>query len=196
PAFLLTSGLWFEGYFDQALLSRFQVGQKSEIFLEALPGERISARASKIIPEVTFAQGGPEIARPLRPRGTGAPEWAATFKVRFEIDPLQNHGLELDDLAIGMTGNVKVLTRSVALTVPRNAVLSIAAARALVTVPPSDKLNEETTDWTMKPVKLGYVGHDWAEIAEGLDEGDVVFIKGHRIIREGDVIQMVDLVRH
>ena len=92
-----------------------------------------------------------------------------------------------------MTGNVKVKTRSKALTVPRNAVLSIAAARALVTVPPTDKLNDPTTEWTMKPVKLGYVGHDWAEVAEGLEEGDVVFVKGHRIIREGDVVQLVEL---
>lgn len=194
PAFLITHGMWFEGYFDQAVLSRFQVGQEAEVFLEAHPGEMFPARVAKIIPEVTFSSGGPEIARPLRPRGTGAPEWAATFRVRFELIRDNVPSSLLQRLALGMTGNVKVLTRVNTLTLPRNGVLSVAAARALVTVPPFETLNEGTTGWTQKQIKLGYVGHDWVEVVEGLDDGDIVFVKGHRIIREGDVVQMVELV--
>ena len=194
PAFLITHGMWFEGYFDQAVLSRFQVGQEAEVFLEAHPGEKFPARVASIIPEVTFSSGGPEIARPLRPRGTGAPEWAATFRVRFDLLSDQVPSKLLKRLALGMTGNVKVLTRVDALTLPRNGVLSVAASRALVTVPPSATLNEGTSEWTQKQIKLGYVGHDWVEVVDGLVEGDIVFVKGHRIIREGDVVQMVELV--
>lgn len=193
PAFLLTTGMWFEGYFDQAVLSRIQLGQQAEVILEAHPGEVFSAKVAKIIPEVTFASGGPEIARPLRPRGTGAPEWAATFRVRFEFVDGQTNLIRSGDLALGMTGNVKLLTETRALTVPRNAVLSVAASRALVTQPETAELNASSTNWSMKPVKLGYVGHDWVEIAEGLSEGEVVLTKGHRIIREGDAIQLVEL---
>ncbi|MFN3190550.1 MAG: HlyD family secretion protein [Aureliella sp.] len=190
PAFLITSGKWFEGYFDQAVLSRIQLGQEAEIFMEAYPGEKFAARVTKIIPEVTFSSGGPEIARPMRPRGTGAPEWAATFRVRFEFVDLS----EDDNVTIGMTGNVKVRTKAMATVVPRNGVLSVAASRALVTLPLFDELNEASTEWTQRPVKLGYVGHDWAEVADGLQEGEVVLVKGHRIIREGDAIQLVEII--
>ena len=193
PAFLLTAGLWFEGYFDQAVLSRLRVGQPAEIYLEAHPGEKFQATVSKIISEVTFASGGPEIGRPMRPRGTGAPEWAATFRVRFEFSE-QTRPVENGLLTIGMTGNVRIVTRSNAYVIPRNGVLSVAASRALITVPASDELNEVSTEWTQKPVKLGYVGHDWAEIVEGVEEGEVVLVKGHRIIREGDAIQMLELI--
>lgn len=193
PAFLVTQGKWFEGYFDQAVLSRLKIGQDADVFLEAFPGERFKSKVTKIIPEVTFASGGPEIARPLRPRGTGAPEWAATFRVQFEFETEQESSLGVRDLAIGMTGNVKVLTQTNALVVPRNAVHSVAASRAMVTKPNELELKVASKNWTMLPVKLGYVGFDWVEIAEGINEGDVVLNKGHRIIREGDAIQLVEL---
>lgn len=192
PAFLLTSGLWFEGYFDQAVLSRLKVGQPAEVFLEAFPGQKFEATVSKIISEVSFASGGPEIGRPMRPRGTGAPEWAATFRVRFAFQE-QTQPLPDASLAIGMTGNVRVATTCDAYVIPRNGVLSVAANRGLVTVPATDTLEEVSEGWTQKPVKLGYVGHDWAEIAEGVDEGEVVLVKGHRIIREGDAIRLVEI---
>lgn len=192
PAFLLTCGMWFEGYFDQAVLSRIREGQQAEIYLEAYAGEKFFARVSKVISEVTFASGGPEIGRPMRPRGTGAPEWAATFRVRFEFDE-SVQPRRPGDLTIGMTGNVRIETRSEALVIPRNGVLSVAASRALVTVPLADDPAEITTDWTQQPIKLGYVGHDWAEVKEGLEEDDIVLVKGHRIIREGDAIQIVEI---
>lgn len=177
PALLLTTGLWFEGYFDQAVLSRLEVGQKAEIYLEAFPGKRWEASVERIIPEVTFAEGGPEISRPMRPRGTGSPEWAATFRVRFTVT-----ASPADGIALGMTGNVRVITDKEAVIVPRNAVLSMAAGRGLVMVP-----NEEE-GWKVRPVGVGYIGDNWIEVSGGIDAGVEIISQGHRILKEGDKI--------
>ncbi len=179
PALLLTTGTWFEGYFDQAVLSRLNVGQAAEVFLEAFPGKRWQAQVSRVIPEVTFAEGGPEISRPLRPRGTGSPEWAATFRVRFEITDEDRSGI-----ALGMTGNVRVLTGGDAVTVPRGSVLSIAAGRGLVMVPSGES-------WAVRPVGVGYVGETWIEVFD-LEAGTKVLSRGHRILKEGDKIRVED----
>ncbi|MEM7474295.1 MAG: hypothetical protein AAF483_04825, partial [Planctomycetota bacterium] len=117
----------------------------------------------------------------------------ATFRVRFEFEG-QSQLAESKQIAIGMTGNVKIRTRCIANVVPRNGILSVAASRALVSYPLNAVVDEVTTEWSQKPVKLGYVGHDWAEVGEGLEEGEVVFVKGHRIIREGDAIQLVEII--
>ncbi|MEZ5327908.1 MAG: efflux RND transporter periplasmic adaptor subunit [Verrucomicrobiales bacterium] len=179
PALLLTTGLWFEGYFDQAVLSRIEVGQTAEIYLEAFPGKRWQAQVERIVPEVTFAEGGPEISRPMRPRGTGSPEWAATFRVRFAVD-----AKPADGIALGMTGNVRVLTEKEAVIVPRNAVLSMAAGRGLVMVPTADD------GWEVRPVGVGYIGDTWIEVSSGLEAGEEIISQGHRILKEGDKIDV------
>lgn len=179
PAFLLTSGLWFEAYFDQAVLGRVKAEQKGTVYLEAWPGHLWQSKVAHIIPQVTFATGGPEINRPLRPRGTGAPEWAATFSVRFafaEADP---------NLSLGMTGNVRLEVESDSIVIPRNALLSVAAGRAIVITP-----GETDGSWQRTPIETGYIGHDWAEVKRGLKEGDQVLIDGHRILRENDRIEI------
>ncbi len=177
PAFLLTAGLWFEGFFDQAVLSRVKPGMKGSIFLEAFPGREFPATVAQIIPQVTFATGGPEINRPMRPRGTGAPEWAATFSVRFSLD---NPG----EATLGMTGNVKLIVDTEATVIHRNALLSIAAGRAIV-------IQEDEIDgqWLRIPIETGYIGHKWAEVKNGLKPGTFVLADGHRILREGDQIR-------
>ncbi|NNC90259.1 MAG: HlyD family efflux transporter periplasmic adaptor subunit, partial [Akkermansiaceae bacterium] len=88
PAFIIASGLWFEACFDQSDFALVREGQEAEVRLAAYAGEVFAGTVRRIVPVVSFNQGGPEISRPLRPRGTGSPEWAATFKVRVEFDAL------------------------------------------------------------------------------------------------------------
>lgn len=178
PAFLLTSGMWFEGYFDQAILGRVEQGQKGSVYLEAFPGKLWETTVTHIIPQITFATGGPEINRPLRPRGTGAPEWAATFSVRFSFD-------DYSQLSLGMTGNIKLKVDADAVIIHRNALLSIAAGRAIVIQP-----GEEEGTWKRIPIETGYIGHEWVEVKNGLKPGDLVLIDGHRILREDDIINV------
>ncbi|MEO0416489.1 MAG: biotin/lipoyl-binding protein [Verrucomicrobiota bacterium] len=183
PAFLLTSGMWFEAYFDQAILGRVRPGLIGDVYLEAFPGHNWRTEATHVIPQITFATGGPEINRPLRPRGTGAPEWAATFSVRFsfnEIDP---------KLTLGMTGNIRLKVESDSIIVHRNALLSIAAGRAIVIVP-----GDEPDTWRRVPVETGYIGHMWAEVKRGLKPDDLILIDGHRILREGDKVSVEEVI--
>lgn len=177
PGFVLASQLWFEAHLDQSALPDVAPGAAASVHLEAYPGRPISARLTKIIPFVSFNQGGPEVERPLRPRGTGSPEWAATFRVRLEFD----RGTDAL-LAAGMTGFARITAERNSLAVPRAAVLSISAGTGLVCVPDS------AGGWQSKAVEIGYVDGDWVEIRDGLLAGEQVISKGHRILKQGDRI--------
>ena len=82
PGVLLASGLWFECYLDQTALGRVQIGDRVEMRLSAYQDRVFAGKIELIRPLVNFALGGPETNRPIRPLGTGAPEWPATFSVR------------------------------------------------------------------------------------------------------------------
>jgi len=191
PAFVLTTGLWFDGYFDQTALADLKNGMPAEVVLEAYPGRRWTASVDRIVSEVSFASGGPEVGRPLRPRGTGAPEWAATFRVRLKFD-------EAPDLLVhGMTGNVRVIAKRDSIVIPRNAPLSIAAGRGLVLVPAtSDKTSPQGDDssaWLVQGVELGVAQDGWQEVRGGLAPGAFVFASGHRILQEGDRVDITEI---
>lgn len=177
PGFLISSGLWFEAYFDQAEFSQVKEGQSASLVLESFPGREFRARLEMVKPMVSFNSGGPEISRPLRPRGTGSPEWAATFKVRLEIE-------DPGKLVPGMTGFARLEQREEALTVPRSAVTSISAGTALVYVV------DEEENWQSREITIGEVGLKDVEVYEGVSVGEKVMVAGHWNLQADDQIEV------
>ncbi len=177
PAFLLASGQWFEAYFDQTVTGHLQSGDDCIISLEAFAGDEIRGKISQIHPFVSFGNSGPEVNRPIRPSGTGAPEWPSTFSVRVE--------LESNELPIyaGLSGLAKIAQTRQALSIPASAVLSASAGKGLVLVRCDDSF--ET-----RRVVLGNSVNGWTEIREGLSEADEVLIEGHQVLRPGDLIKV------
>jgi len=178
PGFLLSVGQWFEGYFDQTTTGRFRPGEKAEILLEAFPGTPIPAVVRSINPFVSYSVSGPETTRPIRPSGSGAPEWASTFPVSID---LQSFDLPF---AIGLTGFAKIQQTRVVMAIPTGAVLSTSAGEGIV-------FAVEDGDFHPRRVSLGDASAGWTEILNGLDTEDVVIVDGHHVLQIGDSIRIV-----
>ena len=178
PGFVIASGNWFEAYFDQADFSDVQQNQAAEIHLEAMPGRSFTGRVSLIVPVVSFNQGGPEISRPIRPRGSGAAEWAATFRaqIQFEANP--------SEVALGMTGFARIHMDRESLAVPRGALVSVSAGSGFVYIVTADGR------WETRIVGVGMVDDTKAEILSGLKEDDLVIVRGHWSLKKGDAIRV------
>ena len=86
PAVVIASGLWFECYLDQTALGRVKVGDDVEVRLAAYQDHLFHGSITHVRPLVNFSLGGPETNRPMRPLGTGSPEWPSTFSVRIELE--------------------------------------------------------------------------------------------------------------
>ncbi|HZX78088.1 efflux RND transporter periplasmic adaptor subunit [Lysobacter sp.] len=85
----------------------------------------------------------------------------------------------------GMFGRIKIDydQRADALVVPRVALLEDDGDPAVFVV---------TGDKTKRvPVKLGYVDGSWAEIREGVKEGEQVVVAGKTALRDGTVVQVL-----
>ncbi len=178
PGFVIASGSWFEAYFDQADFGDIQQNLMAEVHLEAFPGKSFNGKINLIVPVVSFNQGGPEISRPLRPRGSGAAEWAATFRtqIHFESDPSQ--------VALGMTGFARVHIERESLAIPRGALVSVSAGSGFVYIVGHDGR------WATRIVGVGMIEDNKAEILSGLSEGDHVIVRGHWSLKAGDDIHV------
>jgi multidrug efflux pump subunit AcrA (membrane-fusion protein) len=178
PAFVIAQGLWFEANVDQTALGRVAVGDPAEIRLEAFPHLLAPGRVERVVPVVTYNLGGPETNRPIRPKGSGAPEWPATFAVRVAIDP----GL-IPQLAPGLTGYAKIHSRQTAVVVPRTALVSPSAGRARLWLLGAAGTNPESRE-------VNYGGDDrgWVAITKGLAEGERVLVEGHHLLQAGDAV--------
>ncbi len=181
PGFVLMSELWFEAHLDQRALPVVEEGIAADIFLEAFPGRKIQGKVERIVPVVTFNQGGPEINRPLRPRGTGSPEWPATFAVRVSLEDEKAGEL----LAPGMTGFARIAVVRRAPGVARSAVRSVSAGRGLVQV-----LEEDGTHRVVA-VGVGEVEGDAVELLSGVEPGMTVLVDGHTVLRPEDKVRVV-----
>lgn len=85
----------------------------------------------------------------------------------------------------GMFGRIKIDydQRADALVVPRVALLEDDGDPAVFVV---------TGDKTKRvPIKLGYVDGSWAEIREGVKEGEQVVVAGKTALRDGTVVQVL-----
>lgn len=178
PGFVIASGRWFEAYFDQSDFSSVAEGMDAAVHLEAFPGEAFSGRVVTVVPVVSFNQGGPETTRPLRPRGSGAAEWAATFSTRIALES------DAGKIALGMTGFARLRVRREGLGVPRGALVSISAGSGYVSV-----LNG-AEEWEARLVTVGMVNDTKVEILSGLSEGEQVVVRGHWALEDGDKIRI------
>jgi multidrug efflux pump subunit AcrA (membrane-fusion protein) len=179
PGFIIASGLWFEANLDQAAVANVREGMEATIVLEAYAGRAFRATVERIVPIVTFNAGGPETTRPVRPLGTGSPEWPATFKVRLHVEA---EGVKFSP---GMTGFARVIChREKALAVSREAVTTLSAGKGMVrTVDASGRQ-------TAIPVSLGAVDERFVQITQGLDASAWVLTKNPRFLRDDDKLEI------
>ncbi len=177
PAFLLATGKWFEAYFDQSVIGKIPLGVGAQISLEAFAGSRLNGTVSKVHPFVSFSSAGPESTRPIRPSGTGAPEWPSTFSIQVE--------LEDTDLPVvtGLSGLARITREQDVLAIPSDAIHSKSASRGVVLVPDGDGFRRHH-------VVLGASADGWTAVREGLTETDEIIAAGHLDLRPGDKIQV------
>ena len=183
PGFIIASGLWFEVNLDQRALADLHEGMQAVVNLGAYAGRPFRATVERIIPIVTFNAGGPETKTPVRPLGTGTPEWPATFTVRLRLEA---SGVRL---APGMTGFARVmLTHRRALAVPREALSSLSAGKGVV------RIVDESGHPVTTPVSLGEVDERYVEITEGLDPGAWILTSNPRFLRDDDKVHITRVV--
>lgn len=179
PGVLLASGLWFECYLDQTALGRVQLGDQVEMRLSAYQDRVFKGKIELIRPLVNFALGGPETNRPIRPLGTGAPEWPATFSVRVAIDPTE-------DLVVpGLTGYATVVQERNSLAIPRGCVNAVSGNRGIVFV-----INQDGESFEPRNVVTGLRDDGFVEICEGLEEGEYVIADGYQVLEPNDQIHI------
>ena len=183
PGFIIASGMWFEADFDQRAVAEVHEGMEATVNLEAYPGRSLRATVERVIPIVTFNSGGPEAISPVRPLGTGSPEWPATFKVRLRV---QADGVKL---APGMTGLARLIClRRRALAVPRDAVSSLSAGKGVV------RIADDSGHHTSRLVSLGEVDDRFVEITKGLDSSTWVLRPNPRFLRDDDKIRITRIM--
>ena len=181
PGVLLASGLWFECYLDQTALGRIEVGDRVEMRLSAYQDRLFTGKIELVRPLVNFALGGPETNRPIRPLGTGAPEWPATFSVRVAIDATEAL------VVPGLTGYATVVQDRNALTIPRGCVNSVSGNRGIVFV-----IGEDGESFEPRNVVTGIRDNQFVEIREGLAEGEHVVADGFQVLEPNDRIHIAD----
>jgi HlyD family secretion protein len=175
PGFLLASGQWFGAYFDQTVMGKLTVGDPCRIHLEAFAGSDLEGHIVSIHPFVSFNSAGPETTRPIRPSGTGSPEWPSTFSVRIRLQP--------NDLTIatGLSGLARVERLRETLAVPSSAVSSVSASKGWVLITDGHRFKR-------REVALGSRAGGWTEINAGLTNQDQVIVEGHQDLQAGDRI--------
>ncbi|MFT4647543.1 MAG: multidrug resistance efflux pump [Glaciecola sp.] len=189
PAFVISSGLWFSAHLDQGAIGRVSKASAVEVRLEAFPGVALPGKVRKIVPFVTFNLGGPEINRPIRPQGSGAPEWPATFRVEVEFAPqtaTPDYAQRVPRLVPGLTGFARVKVAAKCIAVSKSSLLSLSSSKALLYVVGPDG------SWSPRAVTVGIIDDAWVEIVHGVAVGERVLSTGHEILEPDDAIQIVD----
>jgi multidrug efflux pump subunit AcrA (membrane-fusion protein) len=179
PAFLVATGAWFEAQFDQTTFGRFRVGDRAEVRLEAQSDRVYGGKIVMIYPFVSYNLGGPETDRPIRPLGTGAPEWPATYAVRIQVDDPEISP-EIP-LVPGLTGFARVMLQSESLAIPREGVAAVSGGRGMAYV-------VRGATFSAQGVTLGVTDGDWTGIRSGLKPDDEVIVDGHYALMPGDRI--------
>ena len=177
PGVLLASGLWFECYLDQTALGRVHAGDVVQVRLSAYQDRVFQGTIERVRPLVNFALGGPETNRPIRPLGTGAPEWPPTFSVRVVLEPS-------DALVLpGLTGYATVIQERDTLCVPRGTVCAVSGNRGIAFV-----IGDDDETFEPRNVVVGIRDDRFVEIREGLSAGERVIADGYQVLQPGDRI--------
>ncbi len=180
PAFLISHGLWFNAHLDQRVIGKVREGQNVQVYLEAYPGTPFHGTITRVVPLVSFNLGGPETNRPIRPRGSGAPEWPATFCVNIDLDLFENEGSKIR-LVPGMTGFGQIMADYTSLAVPLASVSSLSAGAGYVHVLDGDK-------WKVHLVRTGAIQDGWIEVVSGLVGDETLIAYGFEVLEEGDTV--------
>jgi multidrug efflux pump subunit AcrA (membrane-fusion protein) len=181
--FIIASGMWFEADLDQRAVALVHEGMEATVNLEAYAGRSLRATVERVIPIVTFNGGGPETTIPVRPLGTGSPEWPATFKVRLCV---QADGVKLSP---GMTGLARLICHHrKALAVPREAVSSLSAGKGVV------RTVDDSGHHASILVSLGEADDRFVEITRGLDSSAWVLTRNPRFLRDDDKIRITRIM--
>jgi multidrug efflux pump subunit AcrA (membrane-fusion protein) len=178
PAFVIASGLRFETHLDQTAIRLVNKNNEAEVFLEAFPEKKLIGKITHIIPIVSYNLGGPETNRPIRPQGTGTPEWPATFKVYIDVIPPIGY-----KLSPGLTGFAKILVKHNNLAIPRQAITSVSAGHGIV------RLVKNNISEAIK-VTYGVTNDGWTEITSGLKVDDEIMIEGQQDLRANDIFEI------
>jgi HlyD family secretion protein len=177
PAVVLAVGKWFGGNFDQVSAGRFPVGAAVTVHLEAFPGRDFPGRVAAIKPFVTYGSGGPEASRPIRPLGTGSPEWPATFATRIEFEGSPA------DVIPGLTGFADVKIDHYGPAVRSGTLTSVSAGKGIAYVVDGDGFKPQE-------VVTGLETDGWVEILSGLKPGMEVITDGYQVLKPGDRISV------
>ncbi|HEY4815080.1 MAG TPA: efflux RND transporter periplasmic adaptor subunit, partial [Chthoniobacterales bacterium] len=179
--FIIASGMWFEANLDQRSVADLQEGMDATVNLEAYIGRSFSAKVERIIPIVTFDAGGPVTKTPVRPLGTGTPEWPATFKIRLQME---DAGVKL---APGMTGFTRIAKHRRALAISRRAVLFLSAGKGVV------RVVDDSNHLVSTSVSLGESDDQFVEITGGVGVSNWVLINNPGFLRDNDRIHVTRL---
>jgi hypothetical protein len=177
PAVTMAVGLWFEAYFDQTAVDDVTKDATAEVHLAARPDSTVVGRVTNVNPIVAYATGGPESERPVRPMGTGGPEWPATFQVRIAL-PVD----AIAGLAPGLTGFARIAAEHRAVAVPSAAVLSVSSGNGLLSIVDGE-------GWHLRRARYGATTDGWVEIRDGVSEGERVIVEGQDVLQPGDRIR-------
>jgi multidrug resistance efflux pump len=173
----IAAGLWFEGYFDQIAMGEIVKDAPAEVHLAARPELAFVGHVANVNPIVSYGTGGPDASRPIRPMGTGAPEWPVTFRVRIELEPDA-----IASLVPGLTGFARVTMNRTALAVPEGAIVSMSAGSGLIYVANGPK-------WEVRRARYGATSDGWLELLGGATRGEKVIVAGQQVLESGDSIK-------
>ena len=179
---ILASGLWFEANVDQTSLGQLALGNRVEVRLSAYQDRVLHGTVERIKPLVNFSLGGPETNRPIRPLGTGAPEWPATFAVRIKLEPDQA------TIVPGLTGFARIINTRTSVCVPRGCVSATSGNRGIIYV-----VNEKEDGCVPRDVSVGWTDGGWVEVTSGLTEGEKIIVDGYQVLEPGDQIACEDI---
>jgi multidrug efflux pump subunit AcrA (membrane-fusion protein) len=177
PAFLIDESGWFEARMDQTTLGQFAVGDRANVFLQAFPEQTFTGVIERIVPIVTYDLAGPRATRPIRPLGTGAPEWPSTYAVRVKLDAAKL------PVVPGLTGFARVCPEKEVVAVPVEALFARSGRTAMVYVVGDDS-------YSPRKVTFGASSDGWVEITSGLEPGCRVLSEGFQLLRPDDRIEL------
>ena len=199
--FVLSYGTWFEARLGQAALNGVSVGDYAIVRLEAYPGVEFLGQIELVHPFIDHDLGGPESTRPIRPRGTGTPEWPSTFRVRVRLE-----GDPSMPLATGLTGYASIVVEREGFAIPSSAFESVGGREGLVlkvsgeaeAAPVRGAPDEVSAspggrwvEWSPVRVVAGHTQDGWTEVLSGLKDGEEVFSGVHIGLREGDPVRVL-----
>jgi len=133
---------------DEVDVAKVSVGQKVDVFVDALGAPALAGKVVRVSPRAESAQG------------------VVSYKVTVEVMP------DTRNVKAGMTASAQIITGEAkgVVAVPRTAVTTTDGTHT-VTVIKGDVR-------TQQPVELGVVGDDMVEIRSGLKAGDVIATSG------------------